>query len=186
MKKILQYGKLAVPALMIILMVMLGYNLVLSTTPTVTMTASTETGRDVAVYNFSFTTGISVTDTAVIYKTGTTPWYIGYVGNGAANPDSIITLHLETNEATVDSVRKKVLFQYSYEDSPNVTQLQHDNWYTVKSVTMDSSASDIYRFVPRRYGTPYKFRIMIIETNTSKDATQTFSGELAFPKYSTL
>jgi hypothetical protein len=156
-------------------------------TPTVTVTKSSETKDNTVVYRFSFTTSIATLDTAVLYKTISTktPWYVGYLASKNV-PDSVITLHLETTETTLDSCRKKVLFQISYQDSPNTTQLQHDHWYTFQSTTLDSSISDIVAFIPNRVGVPYKLRVLVIETDANKDATQTFSGELCFPKFASL
>lgn len=149
--------------------------------PTVTMTQSSESRATTVAYTFSFATAIAAVDTAVLYKTGTTPWYIGYLGS-AAVPDSGITLQLETSETTADSCRKKVLMQVSYKDSPS-TSLASDDWYTFETATLDSAVSSLYTFNPLRVGRPYKVRFLIIETDTNKDATQTFTGALCFPKY---
>lgn len=152
--------------------------------PTVTMTQSSESRATSVAYNFSFATAIATLDTAALYKTGTTPWYVGYLG-GAAVPDSGITIQLETSETTADSCRKKVLMQVSYKDSPS-TALQHDDWVTFETATMDSAVSGLHTFNPLRVGRPYKVRFLVIETDANKDATQTITGALCFPKYTGL
>lgn len=186
MKRMFKIFSPAILALAVInLVVFAVINLVVfAANPTVTMTKSSESRDNTVVYTFSFTTAIASLDTAVLYKTGTTPWYIGYLGTKNV-PDSVITVHLETSETTVDSCRKKVVFQISYKDSPS-TALVSDDWYSFQSTTKDSSISDLINFNPLDVGVPYKLRILIIETDSNKDATQTFTGDICFPKFSAL
>lgn len=157
---------------------------VFASNPTVTMTKSSETRSTTVAYTFSFATAIANLDSAVLYKTGTTPWYVGYIGT-ASVPDSGITFHLETSETTLDSCRKKVVMQVSYKDSPS-TALVSDDWYDFETATMDSSIHSIHTFNPLRVGRPYKVRFLVIETDSNKDATQTFTGAICFPKSSDL
>lgn len=173
-------GLLSFSALLAALLI----NSLLAEQPTVTMTQSTESRSTTVAYTFSFATAIADADTAVLYKTGTTPWYIGYLG-GAAVPDSGITIQLETSETTADSSRKKVVMQVSYQDSPS-TALVDDDWYNFETATLDSAVSSLYTFNPLRVGRPYKVRFLVIETDADKDATQTITGALCFPKYTGL
>jgi len=123
-------------------------------------------------------------DTAILQKEANTPWYIGYMAT-KNNPDSVITLQYETTETTVDSCRKKFVFQVSYADSPT-SWGPDDSWVNFYSVTADSSASDFVRFVPNRYGVPYKLRVLVIETDANKDAVQTSTVRIIFPKFADL
>jgi len=148
--------------------------------PTVTVTASTESRDSRVVYNYSFATAIATLDTTVLYKTGTTPFYVGYLGS-VTNPDSVVTLYIRSAEATVDSVRKKIVWQISYKDSPS-TNVASTDWRSFQTDTADSSKADLLNFNPHRTGVPYKLRVLIIETDANKDATQTFTAELCFPK----
>jgi len=175
-----RFNSLMAAVLALVMLCALAY----AAQPTVTMTQSTENRSTTTAYTFSYATAIATADTAVLYKTGTTPWYIGYLG-GQAVPDSGITIQLETSETTADSVRKKVVMQVSYKDSPS-TALVSDDWYAFETATLDSAVSSLYTFNPLRVGRPYKVRFLIIETDTNKDATQTFTGALCFPKYTGL
>lgn len=157
-------------------------------TPTVTITKSTETRDNTVVYNYTWTTGISVVDTVVLYKSSAAPFYIGYLGTKNV-PDSLLTLQLETTETTADSVRLTGLFQISYKDSPSTTatpSLASDDWMTFATVTDTNAVHFVNSFKPLRIGVPYKFRVVLIENNTSKDATQTFTARLCFPKFASL
>jgi len=159
-----------------------------ATTPTVTITKSSESRDNTVVYNYTFTTGISVVDTVVLYKSSATPFYVGYMSSRNV-PDSTITLQLETTEATADSVRLTALFQVSYKDSPSTTatpSLAGDDWVTFYTFSNVNATSFNNRFIPLRYGVPYKFRVVLIENDTSKDATQTFTARLCFPKFASL
>lgn len=159
-------------------------------TVTVTKTASLQTIR-ANNYSISFSTGISVADTAFILNENST-WF-SIDGVGAHPADSLITLECYSSEATADSVRLAILWQVSSAASPTVTAgtLPNSGWVTalVDSATLNNktpglSYSGISKFQKVRLaGQATKMRIVVHEiSGTVKDATQTITMRLNIPR----
>lgn len=148
--------------------------------PTVTIAIDGEY-ENFRVYEAIWTSAAATADTAVIWKTiaTSTPWDISYLSMA----DSGIAVELESGEVTLDSIRHKLLYQVCYDYTPIAsTATTHDEWITFKSTTSDSAAQLSEFFNPWHYGIPMKLRILWIETSTTKDATQSLTLRLVFPK----
>ena len=158
-------------------------------TVTVTKTASLQTQR-ANNYSISFSTGISVADTAFILNENST-WF-SIDGVGAHPADSLITLECYSSEATADSVRLAILYQVSSAASPTVTAgtLPSSGWVTalVDSATLSNRTPGLSpgtsRFAKVRLaGQATKMRIVVHEiSGTAKDATQTITMRLNIPR----
>lgn len=175
------------PALVTLVVFGLMSLMVLASTPTVTVTKSSQTFDNKVVYNYTFTATTGL-DTVVLYKSSASPFYIGYLGTKNVS-DSLITLQLETSETSTDSVKMKALFQISYSDSPSTTatpSMASDDWMTFATFGDSNAVSFVNKFNPLRVGNPYKFRVVLIDTNPAKDAAQSMTARLCFPKFSSL
>ncbi len=165
-----------------------------ATNPAVTIQKMSANRTHVQAYRYVFSTAISTADTVLLYNddeaiggssavamNDSTPFYIGYLASYDV-PDSAISIIWNTSEATADSARMDFELQISYDDTP-ASSTVNDDWYTFATVDGDSAVSGIYSFKPHRYGTPYLFRIKAKETDTNKDASQTWTVDVLFPKY---
>lgn len=156
--------------------------------PTVTVT-KTNLGENAYLYSISFTTAITNADTAFIFNDAASWFAIDGIGKHPA--DSLITLECYSSEATADSVRFAIVYQVSSAASPSVTAGAYPSsgWTTalVDSVTLlnktPGANPGISKFAKQRFaGQATKMRIVIYETTTTKDATQTLTLRLVIPK----
>lgn len=171
-----------------------SYDQAQATNPTVTIQKMSANRSHLQVYRYVFSTAIANADTVLLGSddeataggsavtlNDNTPFYIGYLATYDV-PDSGITLIWNTTEATADSARMDFELQISAEDSPSWTTV-NDDWITYVTVDGDSAVSGVYHFKPHLTGAPYMFRIKAKETDTDKDATQTWTVDVIFPKY---
>lgn len=158
--------------------------------PAVTTTKLSGTGQNAQVFTVTFTTNISLADTAFIFNPNASFFAIDGVGRHPA--DSLITLETWSSEATADSIRLAIEYQVSSASNPTVTAGTFLNvgWVTalVDSVTLNNKTQGrdpgISRFAKVRLaGQASKMRIIIHEiSGTVKDATQNISLRLVIPQ----
>lgn len=155
--------------------------------PTVTVTAFSDNAINprANIYTISFATGIATNDSAFIMAGTSTPFDIGG-GQGAHYADSLATLELTSSETTADSVRFTILWQVTSAASPEMEAGDLKTWSTAKSdaVTFTNVGSGaVATFAIKRHaGQARKLRVVILENDANKDATQTISGRLLIPK----
>lgn len=165
-----------------------------ATNPAVTIQKMSANRSHTQVYRYVFSTAIANADTVLLGSddeataggsavelNDATPFYIGYLATYDV-PDSGITIIWNTTETTADSARMDFELQISAKDSPSWTTV-NDDWITYVTVDGDSAVSGVYNFKPHLTGVPYMFRIKAKETDTNKDATQTWTVDVIFPKY---
>lgn len=155
--------------------------------PTVTVTAFSDNASNprANIYTISFATAIANLDSAFIMAGTSTPFDIGG-GQGAHYADSLATLELTSSETTADSVRFTILWQVTSAASPEMEAGDLKTWSTAKSdaVTFTNVGSGaVATFAIKRHaGQARKLRVVILENDANKDATQTISGRLLIPK----
>ena len=154
--------------------------------PTVT-TTYTKVGDRARVYSFSFTTAIDAADTAIIGNAAGS--WIDVDGAGSHPSDSLITIELKSTETTADSIRQTVWLQWSSATSPTMTAALGASgtvWFTAPAAdattfTNTANGAAIVVAKIRRAGNATKFRLLIGENDTDKDAVQTISGRIVIP-----
>lgn len=165
---------------------------VFANNPTVTVT-KTDLGARANMYSVSFSTNISLADTAFIFNDAST-WF-AIDGVCAHQFDDRITIESFASETTSDSIHFAIIYQVSSASSPTVTagNFPNSGWITVKvdSVTLNGktpgSNPGISTFQKVRYaGQTTKMRIVVAEIQTgaytAKDANQTVTLRILIPK----
>ncbi|MFQ5750559.1 MAG: hypothetical protein ACE5HI_01060 [bacterium] len=151
--------------------------------PTVTVT-KVVTLADVIIYKVTFSTAIASLDTAIIYKdiSNAKGWNIDYMGSEENFNNQFVTYTVETSEATADSVRFDVLHQISYVTSPTTSPVVNDDWTTFATDVDTNAISFAKKFSPLSTGRPRKYRMLVIENDANKDATQNITMYVTFPR----
>lgn len=169
---------------------------VFASNPTVTVT-KTDLGARANMYSISFSTNISLADTAFVFNNAST-WF-AIDGVCAHQFDDRITIEcysaLTSGSTTADSIHFAIIYQVSSAASPTVTagNFPNSGWITVKvdSVTLNGktpgSNPGISTFQKVRYaGQTTKMRIVVAEIQTgaytAKDANQTVTLRMLIPK----
>lgn len=158
--------------------------------PTVTVSKLSGTGQSATVFSVTFTTNISVADTAFIFNQNASWFAIDGVGRHPA--DSLITVEGFSSETTADSVRLAIVYQVSSATSPTVTAgtFSNSGWVTAwtDSITMNNKIPGITypgvsKFAKSRLaGQASKLRIVVHEiSGTVKDATQNITLRVVIP-----
>lgn len=160
--------------------------------PTVTVT-KTSLGLRANLYSISYSTNITLADTAFVYNDAST-WF-AIDGVGAHTSDSLITVEcystLTSAATTADSIRHMIIYQVSSKASPNVTaRAKSADWITayVDSTVLNNKTTGsnpgISTFAKVRLaGQATKMRILVAEIGTNvKDANQTVTLRLVIPK----
>lgn len=159
----------------------------IASNPTVTVTAFTDNGNNPRsnIYTISFATAIANLDSAFIMAGTSTPFDIGG-GQGAHYADSLATLELTSSETTADSIRFTILWQVTSAASPEMEAGDLKTWSTAKSdavsFTNVGSGAVATFAIKRHAGQARKLRVVILENDSSKDATQTVTARLLIPK----
>jgi hypothetical protein len=165
---------------------------VYASNPTVTVTKSSSSYR-ADIYTVTFSTNISLADTAFVFNENGN-WF-GIDGVGSHSSDSLITVECFTSETTADSVHYGVIYQVSSAATPTVTAgtFINSGWVTayVDSVSFNNKATgsnpSISKFAKLRYaGQATKLRIVVAELQTgaytAKDANQNVTLRIVIPR----
>ena len=152
-----------------------------ATTPTVTKTTALVTSKYV-VYKYTFTTGISATDGVFLGANSANDRnksFFDLSALGATVLDSAVTIEIHSDEATADSTRLPLLHQVSLDPSPSA-----GSFITVATdaTTITNASDGVTMFRVRRYAQALRYRLILYENNTSKDATQNFTVRIYVPK----
>lgn len=149
--------------------------------PTVTQTL-TYNGKHLKVYEITFSTGISTVDSVFIGGNSSDDRNVSFfdLSNlGISSQDSIVFFEMHTTETTADSTRLTILHQMTLDKNPAST-----DWITVATdaTSFTNTLTALVSFKPKLYGLPWRYRAVVYENNTSKDATQTFTIRVAVPE----
>lgn len=158
--------------------------------PTVTITKIEPSANpNVVIYKYTWSTDITAVDSVLFTDENGNAINIGQMvlpqfttgyGRFTGQVDSCVALHIETTEATVDSIRFDVIHQVSYASSPN--DYVTEDWYTFKSTDCDSVARLFEMVNVRRLTVPNYYRPLWYESDSNKDAEQNFTAYLVIPK----
>lgn len=144
---------------------------------------------NVIIYKYTWSTDITTVDSVLFEDENGNPINIGQMvlpafstgyGQFTGQVDSCVALHIETTEATVDSIRFDVIHQISYATAPN--DYVTEDWYTFKSTDADSVARLFELINVRRLTVPNFYRPTWYESDANKDAEQNFTAYLVVPK----
>lgn len=167
-------------------------NSIFANNPTVTVTKTNISSRAV-LYTATFSTNISLADTAFIFNENGN-WF-SIDGTTAHEFDNEITIECYTSETTADSIHYNILYQTTSATSPTVTAgaLPNSGWVTAivdstnfNGVAAGTSPSVSHFYKVRYAGQATKMRIIVAELQTgaytAKDANQNVTLRIVIPR----
>ena len=148
-----------------------------------TATVSKKSYQYMDIYTYSFTTALSTADTVKLVGEKGKPIDISAV----TSLSDKISLFATSSETSLDSIRHTIEWQVSYKHDPSTAIANTSDWFTVETesgagAALDSIKTNIMYMTPATYGHPKWLRVLVRESSTAKDASQTISAYLSIPK----